>query len=88
MVMAADLSERHQWVDPSVKQRTIALLEQSSLPIKSPSEMTPDRYMRAMAIDKKTIDGTIKLVLLKNLGEAFVTADYDPELLQQTLESS
>lgn len=86
MVMAADLSERHQWVDKKVKQRTIALLEQSSLPIKSPSEMTPDQYMNAMAIDKKTVEGKIKLVLLKNLGEAFVTADYNPELLEQTLK--
>ena len=86
MVMAADLSENHRWIDRSVKQRTIELLEKSSLPVKSPAEMTLDRYMNAMAIDKKVVDGKIKLILLKNLGEAFVTSDYDPKLLEQTLK--
>jgi 3-dehydroquinate synthase len=38
-----------------------------------------------MAIDKKTLDGNIRLVLLSALGEAFVTADYSPRKLQQTL---
>jgi 3-dehydroquinate synthase len=85
MVMAADLSLRHQWIDETVKQRTIDLLEKSALPVKSPSEMTPDDYMSAMAIDKKTLDGMIKLILLKNLGEAIISSDYDRELLEQTL---
>ena len=30
-------------------------------------------------------DGNIRLVLLRALGEAFVTADYDPDKLRQTL---
>ena len=87
MVMAVDLSLRHQWIDETVKQRTINLLEKSALPVKSPAEMTIDQYMNAMAIDKKTLNGTIKLVLLKKLGEAFICSDYKPELLEQTLNS-
>jgi len=85
MVMAVDLSLRHQWIDETVKQRTINLLEKSALPVKSPPEMTLDDYMNAMAIDKKTLDGRIKLILLKALGEAIITSDYDSELLEQTL---
>jgi len=85
MVMAIDLSLRHQWIDETVKQRTINLLEKSALPVKSPPEMTLDDYMNAMAIDKKTLDGRIKLILLKALGEAIITSDYDSELLEQTL---
>jgi 3-dehydroquinate synthase len=88
MVMAADLSQRQQWVDSVVKQRTISLLEQANLPVKSPSEMNVKKYMDAMAIDKKTLNGTIKLVLLKKLGEAVVTSDYDPALLEKTLEQA
>ena len=38
-----------------------------------------------MAIDKKTIDGEIKLVLLNRLGEACVSGDYDQDKLLQTL---
>ena len=85
MVMAADLSQRQQWIDRTVKQRTISLLEQANLPVRSPSKMSVDDYMQAMAIDKKTLNGTIKLVLLKKLGEAVVTSDYDPALLEKTL---
>ena len=88
MVMAADLSLRHQWIDETVKQRTINLLEKSALPIKSPPEMTIDQYMNAMAIDKKTLNGTIKLVLLKKLGEAIISSDYEPGLLELTLNNA
>jgi 3-dehydroquinate synthase len=40
-----------------------------------------------MAIDKKVEAGQIRLVLLKELGEAVLTADYDAALLQQTLDA-
>jgi len=85
MVMAADLSLRHGWIDDNVKQRTIDILDKAGLPIKSPPSMSADDYMNAMAIDKKTLDGTIKLVLLKALGKAIITADYETDLLKQTL---
>ena len=88
MVMAADLSQRQQWIDSTVKQRTISLLEQANLPVRSPSEMSVDDYMQAMAIDKKTLNGIINLVLLKKLGEAIVTSDYDPALLKKTIEEA
>jgi 3-dehydroquinate synthase len=47
--------------------------------------MTVDRYMDAMSIDKKVVNGTIKFILLKSLGEAIITSDYDPALLEKTL---
>ena len=86
MVMAADLSERHHWIEPEVKQRTIKLLEKSGLPVKSPDEMTIQKFMDIMAIDKKVDRGIIKFILLKKLGEAIITSDYDPDLLKQTLK--
>ncbi len=86
--MAADLSERQQWIEPEVKLRTINLLKKSGLPVTSPGEMTIDNYMHAMSIDRKVDRGIIKFVLLKRLGEAVVTADYDPQLLQKTLLES
>jgi len=85
MVMAADLSERHGWIDPSVRRRSIALLSKAGLPTAAPRDMTIERFMEIMAIDKKVDAGTIKLVLLKALGQAFICSDYDPDLLRQTL---
>ena len=88
MVMATDLSERHHWIPPEVKQRTILLLKRAGLPVQAPTEMSVEQYMDIMAIDKKVDRGVIKFVLLKQLGQAFVCDDYDPELLRQTLEQS
>jgi 3-dehydroquinate synthase len=88
MVMAVDLSYRQQWIDHSVRQRTIDLLQKARLPVTPPSDMTVDQYMNAMSIDKKAVNGTIKFILLKNLGEGIVTSDYDPALLKQTLLNS
>ena len=85
MVMAADLSERHGWIGKEVKNRTMALLEKCSLPTKAPQNMAVEDYMEIMSIDKKAVNGSIKFVLLKALGEAVVTSEYDPELLKQTL---
>ena len=42
--------------------------------------MTSDRpYRRAMSIDKKVQSGRVRLILLKRIGEAFITGDY-PEI--------
>ncbi len=86
MVMATDLSLRHGWINKEIKQRTVKLLQACSLPIKSPENISYDNYMNAMAMDKKAVNGTIKLVLLEAQGKAKVTTDYDPELLRQTLQ--
>ncbi len=85
MVMAADLSERHGWIDASVRQRSIELLRQAGLPTGAPREMSVEQFMDIMAIDKKVDAGVIKLILLKALGQAFVCADYNPALLRETL---
>lgn len=87
MVMAADLSERHHWIKPEVKQRTINLLKKAGLPVSSPPEMSIEKYMDAMSIDKKVDRGIIKFILLKNMGEAIATSEYDPVLLTQTLKT-
>ncbi len=85
MVMAINLSIREGWLDEDVRKRTIALLQRAGLPTVPPSEITVEQYLEVMAIDKKAIDGNIKLVLLKALGEAFITSDYNQEKLLQTL---
>jgi 3-dehydroquinate synthase len=40
-----------------------------------------------MAVDKKVEAGKLRLVLLKSIGEAVVTRDFDPGLLEQTLNT-
>ena len=38
-----------------------------------------------MSVDKKVQDGVIRLVLLKGIGKAIISDDYDVEKLQETL---
>ncbi len=56
------------------------------LPIYPPDEMSPERFLELMAGDKKVQAGTIRLVLLKAIGKAYVTGDYPQELLLRTLK--
>jgi len=87
MLMAADLSMRHGWIGQQDVQRVENLIDKAELPTRAPHNMTYERFMELMAVDKKVREGKINLVLLKALGEAFVTSDFDPELLRQTIEA-
>ena len=69
----------------SSQQRLVRLLEGAGLPLAAPGLAAAD-LLDAMAHDKKVLRGQIRLILLRELGEAFVSADYDPERLVAVLE--
>ncbi|HIG36771.1 MAG TPA: hypothetical protein EYQ12_04215, partial [Oceanospirillaceae bacterium] len=85
MAMAADLSHRLGWIDRPTVQRITRLLEASGLPLWGPETMTASDYLQHMQVDKKVTDGTIRLILLEQLGAAVVTSEFSLELLHQTL---
>jgi len=85
MMMAIDLSIRHGWIDEQLRARGSALMQRAALPTAPPAEMTPQQFLEAMAIDKKNVGGRIKLVLLRELGSACITDEYDDDKLLQTL---
>jgi 3-dehydroquinate synthase len=87
MLMAADLSQRMGWINEAEVIRTRDLIARGKLPVTGPKDLSNERYLELMAIDKKVEAGQIRLVLLKELGEAVLTADYDAALLQQTLDA-
>jgi 3-dehydroquinate synthase len=85
LCMAADLSARLNWIAAEDAARVEALVKRAGLPVRPPQGMTPDDFRRLMAHDKKVAGGRVRLVLLRAIGEAVVTADFDPEALDQTL---
>jgi 3-dehydroquinate synthase len=87
MLMAADLSCRSGWISRQDVQRIGALLKRAGLPVEPPLELDVERYLQLMKVDKKVMDGRVRLVLLKDIGKAFVSDDYDNELLRETLAS-
>lgn len=68
-------------------ERIIAIFQQANLPVLPPSkaEMSNEKYLDLMSGDKKVQAGVIRLVLLKKIGEAYVTGDYPQEKLINTL---
>lgn len=86
-VMALEMSRRLGWIDAAERDRSMRLLCAAGLPIVPPQEMTPAHFLEHMAVDKKVIDGQLRLVLLSRLGEAVVTADYPGNILDETLSA-
>jgi 3-dehydroquinate synthase len=88
MCMAADMSVRLGWIDESLKNRTVALLDKCKTPITVPEKMTVQTFMDLMAVDKKAANGKLRLILLKGpLGECVFTGEFDHEKLKDTLEA-
>ncbi|RBW48167.1 3-dehydroquinate synthase [Marinobacter sp. F3R11] len=85
MVMAADLSEREGSISHADYDRIVRLIGRASLPVLPPENMTQADFMSLMAVDKKNLDGRLRLVLLRSVGDAVVTSDASPENLAATL---
>ena len=85
MLMAADLSWRLGWLSQADVARVRVLLQRAALPVVAPGELAVEDFLRHMAVDKKNVDGRLRLVLLRALGQAVVTDEADPALLRETL---
>ena len=85
MVMAAELSQQMGWISAADVAYIRYLLQRAKLPVDPPTNMTGEDFMRYMAVDKKVLDGTLRLILMKSLGEGIVTADFDPDALKRVL---
>ena len=83
--MAADLSARLGWISQADAGRCVALVAAAGLPLRPPANMTPADFRRLMAGDKKVAGGQLRLVLLRALGEAVLTADFDDAALEACL---
>jgi 3-dehydroquinate synthase len=85
--LAADLSRRKGWLNDADVERIIALFIKAGLPVKPPEQIHADRFLELMAVDKKNIDGQIRLILLEKIGVATLPIDIDPKLLELTLKT-
>ncbi len=86
MMMACRMSEKLGWLDAELVARARTLIERAGLPVVPPAEMTPDTFLKYMAVDKKVLDKALRLVLLKACGHAVVTSDFSHAVLQETLQ--
>jgi 3-dehydroquinate synthase len=85
MCMAADLSHRLGWLDTKALARVRRVVAAAGLPIAPPEGLSAERFLELMALDKKVLEGRLRLVLLRAIGDAVVTGDFDSEALVATL---
>lgn len=88
MCMAADLSHRLGWLDVTSLERAHALIADAGLPVTPPSDIGPEHFRELMSLDKKVTGGQLRLVLLRGIGDALVTADFDPAKLDQVIATA
>ena len=85
LVTAANLSARLGHCPAKLQHRIEAALEASALPNRIPSDVTPGRLLKVMAADKKKKAGRLRFVLLRDVGDAFVTDAVDQSAVIETL---
>lgn len=85
MVMALELSEALGWLPSADRLRGVELIAAAGLPVAPPPGMLADDFRKLMAVDKKVLDGQLRLVLLQQMGQAVVTADFDHRILDSVL---
>ena len=86
MMMAAHLSHKLGAISAEDLSSLNQLLQVANLPTNGPSDMTVEDYLSRMAVDKKVVNGKIRLVLLDAIGSAYVTDSVDHQLLTETIQ--
>lgn len=71
-MMAAELSRAMGWITADDVTRIEALFRRADLPVFGPA-MGAARYVEFMSHDKKVLDGRLRLVLLKDIGQAVMS---------------
>ena len=80
MVMAATLSQQMGWLNAEDVERVQDILRAAKLPIVCP-KIPLDQFLGYMSHDKKVLNGQLRLILLKKLGEAVITRDFSTDAL-------
>ncbi|WP_323845873.1 3-dehydroquinate synthase [Microbulbifer magnicolonia] len=87
MVMAAELSRLRGTIEAELVDRLRALLAAAKLPQAAPRGMSVQQFLDAMAVDKKVLDGRLRLILLRALGDAQIVEDTPKELIARALRN-
>lgn len=85
MLMAAKLSQLEGLLTKQAVCEIQDVLEKANLPTTINSKINPKDFTDAMAVDKKSIDEVIQLILIRQIGEAFITQNYQTQHLKQII---
>ncbi|PKB67038.1 MAG: 3-dehydroquinate synthase [SAR202 cluster bacterium Io17-Chloro-G4] len=84
MMGAAYIAREMGMISDDLVDRQRSLLERFNLPIHA-TGVSPEGVLDAMAMDKKTVGGTNRFVLLEEAGKAVVRSDVPRDLVEATV---
>ncbi|MCR8922414.1 3-dehydroquinate synthase [Dasania sp. GY-MA-18] len=87
MVLAIKLSAQLGWVQQSDVDSLERMLRAVNLPI-TPPAMSQQQFLELMMVDKKVLDGQLRLVLLERIGKAIVTGDITIDDVKKVLANA
>ncbi len=85
--MAAYLSCTLNWIKPSELEFIKQQLLLANLPLYPPDTIDEQQFMQLMSVDKKVLDNKIRLILLKSIGNAVISDDFDAKALSDMLQT-
>ncbi|MFY7818284.1 MAG: 3-dehydroquinate synthase [Akkermansiaceae bacterium] len=83
---AVYLSERHSGLPSQEARRMLSLLQKFSLPLELDENISTERILEKLARDKKFDSGSIRFVLLRRAGEAFVDSTLNHNDLRAAID--
>jgi len=83
---AAYLSQKISTLSGEEAQRILKLLDAFQLPLELKDSITTETIMKKLSTDKKFASGSIRFVLLKSLGESFVSDEVTESGLRDAIE--
>lgn len=84
MVAAAKISNRLGIMPAAETARIVTLIQRAGLPTALP-RFELDRLMKAIKYDKKVLQGRIRFVLARTIGEVFISDGVEQSLIEQVL---
>jgi 3-dehydroquinate synthase len=86
MLLAMELSARRGWVSSGDVDQLRGMLTDMHLPVTPPEDMSSSDFLDVMARDKKVVDGRLRLILLRSIGEACIVDDVSEAELTALLD--
>jgi 3-dehydroquinate synthase len=77
LVAAANLSARMGFCSSALQERIESALAGAALPTRVPGNVSPELLLAAMSRDKKRTAGRLRFVLMRGIGDVFVTDAVD-----------
>ncbi len=88
MIQAAQTAAQLGLIERAQVERITALIKQFDLPLRSPESMSYANYAQHMQLDKKVLNGKLRLVLPTSIGSSELFDNVDEAVLRRVIEQS